>query len=247
MTRIKFCGLTRREDVMMAADLGAGAVGFIFWPKSPRAVTPEQARALVRVLPPFLAVVGLFVDQPIAEIQEVVRYVGLTAVQLHGRETPADAAAFDRHVIKAIGEPGQDVIAEAAAWPERVVLLVDAIDPRQRGGTGVRADWTAAATLARTRQVILAGGLKPENVAEAIGQVRPYAVDVSSGVELSPGIKDPAKMQAFADAVRAAERRFTGTASVPDSAPAVSDSQAVVSNSEPAVSETAALFQTKTS
>jgi len=207
MARIKFCGMTRREDVIMAADLGAGAVGFIFWPKSPRAVTPEQARALVRVLPPFLAVVGVFVDQPIAEIQEVVRFVGLSAVQLHGNETPADAAQFDRHVIKAIGERDQDLIATAAEWPERVVLLVDAIDRDQRGGTGARSDWTAAATLARSRQVILAGGLRPENVAEAITHVQPYAVDVSSGVELRPGIKDHARMQAFADAVRTAGRR----------------------------------------
>jgi phosphoribosylanthranilate isomerase len=207
MTRVKFCGMTRREDVIMAADLGAGAVGFIFWPKSPRAVTPEQARALARVLTPFTGVVGLFVDQPIAEIQEIVKFVGLSAVQLHGHETPLDAAAFDGHVIKAIGERDQDLIATAAAWPERVVLLVDGIDPQQRGGTGTRADWTAAATLARTRRVILAGGLNPDNVADAIRQVQPYAVDVSSGVEQRPGIKDHVRMQAFADAVRSVERR----------------------------------------
>jgi phosphoribosylanthranilate isomerase len=214
MTRIKFCGLTRREDVIMAADLGAGAVGFIFWPKSPRAVTPEQARTLVKVLPPFLAVVGVFVDQPAHEIQEIVKFVGLTAVQLHGRETPADAATFDGHVIKAIGERDQqiDLVTTAAEWPERVVLLVDGIDPQQRGGTGTLGDWSAAAMLARTRRVILAGGLRPENVAEAIRQVQPYAVDVSSGVELRPGIKDHARMQAFADAVRSVERRTPATA-----------------------------------
>jgi phosphoribosylanthranilate isomerase len=204
MTRIKFCGLTRLDDVIMAADLGAAAVGFNFWPKSPRAVTPEQARRLVRALPPFLATVGVFVDRPVHEIQEIVRFVGLTAVQLHGRETPAEAAAFDGHVIKALGERGQDLGAAAAEWPERYVLLVDAIDPSQRGGTGERADWNGAASLARARRVILAGGLSADNVGEAIRRVHPYAVDVASGVESRPGVKDHARMQAFADAVRAA-------------------------------------------
>jgi phosphoribosylanthranilate isomerase len=208
MTRIKFCGLTRLEDVIMAVDVGAGAVGFNFWPHSSRAITPDNARALVRMMPPFLAMIGVFVDQPVEEIREIVRFVGLTAVQLHGRETPADAAALDGHaghVIKALGEPGQDLVSAAAQWPQRVVLMVDAIDPQQRGGTGTRADWTAAAALARQRQVILAGGLRPENVGEAVRQVRPYAVDVASGVELRPGIKDHARMRAFADAVRAVE------------------------------------------
>jgi phosphoribosylanthranilate isomerase len=208
MTRIKFCGLTRLEDVIMAVDVGAGAVGFNFWPQSARAITPDAARGLVRMMPPFLAMIVVFVDQPVEEIREIVRFVGLTAVQLHGRETPDVAAALDGdagHVIKAIGEPGQDLLAAAAEWPARVVLMVDAIDPQQRGGTGGRADWTAAAALARQRQVILAGGLRPENVGEAVRQVRPYAVDVASGVELRPGIKDHARMRAFAEAVRGVE------------------------------------------
>ena len=214
MTRIKFCGMTRREDVIMAADVGAGAVGFMFWKQSPRAVTPEEARGLVRLMPPFLAMIGVFVDQPVEEIREIVRFVGLTAVQLHGRETPVDAAALDGHaghVIKAIGEPGQDLMTQASSWPEQVVMLVDAIDPQQRGGTGRRADWTAAAALARTRRVILAGGLRPDNVGEAVRLVRPYAVDVASGVEARPGIKDHARMRAFADAVRAVDIAGAGT------------------------------------
>jgi phosphoribosylanthranilate isomerase len=208
LTRIKFCGLTRREDVIMAADVGAGAIGLQFWKQSPRAISPEEARALVRMMPPFLAMIGVFVDQPIDEIREIVKFVGLTAVQLHGRETQAEAAALDGdagHVIKAIGDPDQDLMAQAAAWPEPRVLLVDAIDPQLRGGTGRRADWHAAATLARTRRVILAGGLRPDNVGQAVRQVRPYAVDVASGVEARPGIKDHARMRAFADAVRAVE------------------------------------------
>ena len=215
LTRIKFCGMTRREDVIMAADVGAGAVGFMFWPQSPRAISPEDARALVRFMPPFLAMIGVFVDQSAADILSIARFVGLTSVQLHGRETPADAAALDGqagHVIKAIGEPGQDLHVEAASWPEPVVLLVDAIDPAQRGGTGRRADWHAAASLARSRRVILAGGLRPENVGEAVRQVRPYAVDVASGVEVRPGIKDHARMRAFADAVRAVDIAAAGVA-----------------------------------
>jgi phosphoribosylanthranilate isomerase len=204
VTRIKFCGMTRREDVIAAADVGAGAVGFIFWPSSPRTITPEAARALVRIVPPFLATVGVFVDQPVAEVRQIVEFVGLSAVQLHGRETPAYAADFDGHVIKAIGEPDQDLAATAAEWPEKIVLLVDAIDPQRRGGTGERADWTSAAALARTRRVILAGGLRPENVADAVTRVQPYAVDVSSGVESKPGIKDHTRMRAFAAAVRTA-------------------------------------------
>jgi phosphoribosylanthranilate isomerase len=207
-TRLKFCGLTRREDVIMAADVGAGAIGLQFWKQSPRAITPEEARALVRMMPPFLAMIGVFVDQPVDDIREIVRFVGLTAVQLHGRESAADAAALDGHaghVIKAIGDPDLDLMTQAAAWPEPRVLLVDAIDPALRGGTGRRADWNAAATLARTRRVILAGGLRPDNVGEAVRQVRPYAVDVASGVEVRPGIKDHARMRAFADAVRAVD------------------------------------------
>jgi phosphoribosylanthranilate isomerase len=214
MTRIKFCGMTRLEDVIMACDLGAGAAGFIFWPSSPRAVTPEQARAIVRVMPPFMAMIGVFVDQPAADVRAIAQFVGLTGVQLHGRETPAYAAAFESHVIKAIGEPGEDLQATAAAWPERFVLMVDGITPQQRGGTGARADWTGAATLARARRVILAGGLRPDNVGEAVSRVQPYAVDVASGVELRPGIKDHARMLAFAEAVRAAERP-AGTRAAP--------------------------------
>jgi phosphoribosylanthranilate isomerase len=233
MTRIKFCGMTRREDVIMACDCGAGAVGFNFWPKSARAITPEEARALVRLMPPFLAMIGVFVDQPAAEIREIVRFVGLTAVQLHGRETPVDAAGLDGdagHVIKAIGEPGEDIVSTASAWPEQVVLMVDAIDPAQRGGTGARADWAAAARLARLRRVILAGGLRPDNVGEAVRQVRPYAVDVASGVELRPGIKDHARMRAFAEAVRAVEIQ-TPSASASGSASASASASAGESSS----------------
>lgn len=205
-TLVKFCGMTRREDVVFAADLGAAAVGFVLWPRSPRAVTPDQARDLVRALPPFTAAVGVFVDEPPERVREIVQFAGLTVAQLHGRETPDMLPVIGGRVIKALGEPDADLLADAARWPDAVTLLVDAVDPEQRGGTGREADWARAADLARTRRVVLAGGLRPENVAAAIARVAPFAVDVASGVEAGPGVKDHARMTAFIDAVRAASR-----------------------------------------
>lgn len=205
-TLVKFCGMTRREDVLHAADLGAAAVGFVLWPRSARAVTPEQARDLVRALPPFIAAVGVFVDEPPERVREIVQFAGLSVAQLHGRETPEMLATIGGRVMKAIGEPGADLITEGARWPAHVTLLVDAVDPERRGGTAHAADWDRAAALARTRRVVLAGGLRPENVAEAIARVAPFAVDVASGVEARPGVKDHARMTAFIDAVRGASR-----------------------------------------
>jgi phosphoribosylanthranilate isomerase len=209
---VKFCGMTRREDAVSAADLGAAAVGFVLWARSKRAVTPEQVRDIVRALPPFIATVGVFVDEPIERVKEIVAFTGLTIAQLHGRETPAMAAAASAsvRVIKALGEPGVDLAAEASRWPEAVTLLIDAVDPGERGGTGHAADWDGAAAVAKTRRILLAGGLTPDNVADAIARVRPYAVDVASGVEEQgrPGVKDHARMAAFFDAVRDAGNRI---------------------------------------
>lgn len=206
---VKFCGMTRREDAVAAADLGAAAVGFVLWARSKRAVTPEQVRDIVRALPPFIATVGVFVDESIERVKEIVAFAGLSAAQLHGRETPAMAAAAGVRVIKALGEPGVDLVDEASRWPEAVTLLIDAVDPRERGGTGHAADWDGAAAVAKTRRIILAGGLNQDNVADAIARVRPYAVDIASGVEERgrPGVKDPARMAAFFDAVRDAGTR----------------------------------------
>jgi phosphoribosylanthranilate isomerase len=207
---VKFCGMTRREDAVAAADLGAAAVGFVLWSRSKRAVTPEQVRDIVRALPPFIATVGVFVDESIERVKEIVAFAGLTAAQLHGRETAAmatAAAAAGVRVIKALGEPGVDLVGEASRWPAEVTLLIDAVDPRERGGTGHVADWDGAAAVAKTRRIILAGGLNPDNVADAIARVRPYAVDVVSGVEARPGVKDHARMAAFFDAVRDASHR----------------------------------------
>jgi phosphoribosylanthranilate isomerase len=200
MMFVKICGITRAEDAQAAAEYGASAVGFVFWPESPRFVEPDRARAIIATLPSSVAAVGLFVNQPASHVNDVVSLVRLAAVQLHGDEPPSFAAQMTRPVIKAVSvDGGAPAMAE---WPESVMLLVDARDPVRRGGTGVRADWMAAATLARGRRLLLAGGLTPENVAGAIAEVRPFGIDVSSGVERSPGVKDHRRLKALFDAMR---------------------------------------------
>jgi phosphoribosylanthranilate isomerase len=203
---IKFCGLTRTEDAWAAADAGAAAVGFVFAASSPRAVTPETARTIGRTLPPFLQRVGVFVDAPAADVRAIAAFAELDVVQLHGRESVQDAATVWPRVIKALAR-GRDLIDQAQDWSDEVTLLVDAATGEAPGGTGELADWPAAAALARARRVVLAGGLTAENVGEAIRVVRPYAVDVSSGIETRPGIKSASRMRAFAWAVEAAWRR----------------------------------------
>ena len=203
---MKFCGITRVEDAWAAADLGAAAIGFVFAPASPRSIAPAAARAIAATLPPFLQRVGVFVDLPAEDVQRIAAHVGLDAVQLHGRETAADAAAAWPRVIKALARD-RDPIDEAAAWPETVTLLIDAATGDAPGGTGQLADWPTAATLSQRRRLVLAGGLTAENVGEAIAIVRPYAVDVSSGIEVRPGEKSVARMRAFARAVDDAWRR----------------------------------------
>jgi phosphoribosylanthranilate isomerase len=202
---MKFCGITRREDAFGAADAGATAIGFVFAPSSPRAITPDAARTIARALPPFVLRVGVFVDQGASWLRYVAEAVGLDLVQLHGRETPSAACWWPR-MIKALPRD-VDLLAAASEWPDDVTMLVDAATGDAPGGTGRLADWPAAAALARTRRVVLAGGLTAENVGEAIAIVRPYAVDVSSGIETRPGEKSAARMRAFAHAVEAAWRR----------------------------------------
>ncbi len=187
---VKICGITRVEDALAAVEQGAEAIGLVFWPDSPRFIDPFRARAIVAALPPFVASVGVFVNQPVGYVNHVASLAQLSAVQLHGDEDASYACAVRRPVIKAIGLQDESV----ERWPARVTLLVDAHDPIRRGGTGSKADWSAAAAVARKRRILLAGGLTPENVADAIAAVRPFGVDVSSGVEVSPGIKDPDRL-----------------------------------------------------
>jgi len=193
---VKICGITRLEDALAAVDAGANAIGFVFWPKSPRFIDPHRARAIAARLPPFVTPVGLFVNQPREYVGGVASLVRLGAVQLHGDETPEFAASIAAApVIRALA------VDKAAAWPEGATLLLDAHDPVQRGGTGRTIDWMAAAAIAARRRVLLAGGLTPDNVAGAIAQVHPFGIDVSSGVERAPGIKDHQRIKALFEAV----------------------------------------------
>lgn len=202
MTRVKICGITRPEDARAAAASGATVIGMVFWPGSPRAVDGETARRIVAALPAGVPAIGVFVNQPVEEINAAIEAAGLFGVQLHGDEPVEMIARIRRPVVRALS---LDDVAMIDAVPPEVTVLLDAADPVKRGGTGQTIDWAAARAIARRRPIVLAGGLTPENVEEAIGAVRPYAVDVSSGVETSPGIKDRARMAAFIDAVRRAD------------------------------------------
>lgn len=202
---VKICGITRPEDADLAARLGAAWVGFIFWPRSPRFVEPAAAAAILGGLPPHVGGVGVFVDQPVDEVNAVAEEVGLAAVQLHGRESPATCRACRRRVIKAVRLPGHGAGDDADAVWSGATILVDAFDPVRMGGTGRRVDWTRAARLARRRPLMLSGGLRAENVADAVRQVAPYGLDVSSGVESEPGVKDPHRLRAFFAALAAVD------------------------------------------
>ncbi|MDH4873997.1 phosphoribosylanthranilate isomerase [Pseudomonas sp. BN515] len=200
--RIKICGITRIEDALAAIAAGADAIGFVFYAKSPRAVTPAQARAIIAALPPFVTTVGLFVDMPRAELARLLTEVPLDLLQFHGDEGPEDCAGYGRPYIKALRvKPGDDVAAAISRYPAASGILLDTYVPGTPGGTGEAFDWSLVPRDA-AKPLILAGGLTPENVSDAVRQVRPYAVDVSGGVEASKGIKDAAKIQAFIQQAR---------------------------------------------
>ncbi|OFW03595.1 MAG: hypothetical protein A3H96_20390 [Acidobacteria bacterium RIFCSPLOWO2_02_FULL_67_36] len=196
-TRVKICGIRRIEDALLAAELGATALGFVFWPGSSRFIDPYRAKKIAAALPPFLTTVGVFVDQPEEYVAGVAGLLNLGAVQLHGAEDVAPFLKIGHRLIKAVAV--SEGLEEGAVrrLPGSVTVLLDAHDPVRRGGTGRTIDWTAAARVASIRPIVLSGGLTAANVREAIEHVRPYAVDVSSGVEAAPGRKDPAKLRAF--------------------------------------------------
>ena len=197
---VKICGITRLEDAEAAVALGAGAVGFICWPGSPRYVEEERAREIVGHLPASMLTVGVFVNQHVEDVNDVAARIGVSHVQLHGDENLEYASRVAKPVIKATAlERG------VAHWPEETLVLLDVHDPVRRGGTGRTIDWQAAAEVALRRRTLLAGGLTPENVGEAIARVRPYGIDVSSGVEVSPGIKDHQRLRALFEAVKHVE------------------------------------------
>jgi len=211
MVRIKICGITKPEDAKLCADLGAHAIGLNFYEASPRCLTPFAASELIRRLPPFVAPVGVFVNWAPAPIVALCKALRLAAAQLHGDETTqvVDAVARRLPVIKALP------VGQGAAAPDfsrfrgASAFLLDSALSGQYGGSGITGNWHAARASAQTQRIILAGGLTPENVAEAIRIVRPYAVDVTSGVEQRPGKKDPVKLRAFFEEANRASREIS--------------------------------------
>jgi phosphoribosylanthranilate isomerase len=203
---IKVCGITRVSDALHAVEQGATALGFVLWPKSPRAVSVDRAAEIIAELPSHVMTVGVFVNESIDSIRSAAERAHLTAVQLHGDEPPAYADALDWPVIRAVCVGEIDRAADT--WSAETALLVDNIDPVRRGGTGDAVDWTRAAGVAKTRRVVLAGGLTPENVATAIRAVHPFGVDVSSGVESAPGVKDSDKVTQFISNARLAFKEY---------------------------------------
>jgi phosphoribosylanthranilate isomerase len=202
--RIKICGITSAQDGRMVADAGADAIGLVFWPRSPRSVDIITARQIVADLPPLIVRVGVFVDASREDLERTAQEVGLDVLQLHGSERPEDLARLPRRVVKALRVDPQFSADQAARYADRCAgVLLDTGGTPQPGGTGQTFDWAIAREV-RTRVpfLALAGGLSPENVAAAIAQVEPDAVDVSSGVEASPGRKDEGRVHAFVRAVR---------------------------------------------
>ena len=199
--KVKVCGITRRDDALLAADLGASAVGFVFWPRSPRYIEPAAAAAISLDLPADVAPVGVFVDPTASEVQRIAMQAGLAAVQLHGDEPATLCDGLPYRVLKAVPVAGDGTHAAADRVPSRVTVLLDARDPVRKGGTGRTVDWKLAADVAVRRRVFLAGGLCPENVAAALRTVRPYGIDVSSGVEAQPGRKNAGRLRLFFEEV----------------------------------------------
>lgn len=204
VVRSKICGITRIQDALAAVEAGADAIGLVFYAKSPRAVTVQQARAIISALPPFVTSVGLFVDASRFELCELLDAVPIDLLQFHGDESPADCDGYHRPYIKALRvKPGDDIAAQVALYKNASGVLLDTYVPGIPGGTGEAFDWSLVPE-GLSKPVILAGGLTAANVAQAITRVRPYAVDVSGGVELTKGIKDAEKIRAFMQAVKAA-------------------------------------------
>jgi phosphoribosylanthranilate isomerase len=203
MVRVKICGITNLEDALLAAELGADALGFIFYPKSPRHIAPEAAREIIAQLPPFVAAVGVFVDEEAPVVRDLAAKVGLDWVQLHGQESPEYCRQLDRKVIKSFRIQDESSLKELESFQGAAqALLLDTYRQGQVGGTGEIFDWQLAREAKGYGPIILAGGLTVENVAQAIRLAQPQAVDTASGTEAAPGKKDPEKLWAFFKSVR---------------------------------------------
>ena len=202
--KIKICGITNPADATAAVEAGADALGFMFYGPSPRNVSLAAAAGIIRSLPPFVARVGVFVDASEDLVRQAVLECGIDTLQFHGNESPEFCRRFSTRIIKAFRICNEESLRELGRY-ETSAWLLDSFNPEKFGGTGAKFNWDLASAATRFgRPVILAGGLTPENAAEAVRQVRPYAVDVSSGVEAEPGRKDHAKIRAFISAARQA-------------------------------------------
>jgi phosphoribosylanthranilate isomerase len=210
-TRVKICGITRLEDARMAVELGAAALGFNFYPPSPRYVEPRAARATIRELPPLVTTVGVFADESDeAHVLAVGREAGIRTIQLHGPRYPGaerNGSLAGYPLIRAVAVGGGFKV-ETLECLAASAFLLDGFDPAFLGGTGKTFDWSLAREAKKYGTIILAGGLTPENVGQAIREVEPFAVDVASGVESRPGIKDPRKLRSFFEAVKQADREI---------------------------------------
>lgn len=205
MVKIKICGITNVDDGNVAVAAGADALGFVMYRKSPRFVEPGVVRAIVAGLPPFVLPVGVFVNEEVDRVRTLMDECGLALAQLHGEETAVYCQQLGRPVLKALRLKDRGTFLALAEFQGRANVrgfLIDAFSEQAYGGTGQTVDWTLAQEVAQSTPIVLAGGLTPANVAEAITRVCPYGVDVSSGVELSPGKKDPKKVKAFIAAAR---------------------------------------------
>lgn len=208
-TRIKVCGITDIEDAADAVAAGVDALGFIFVGKSPRNIDPEKVREIIRILPPFVDAVGVFVDEDDVVVNELVQYCGLTVVQLHGKESPHYCKKISCRVVKSFGVRSETELSDFEPYFDAVDgFLLDTFHEEIAGGTGNTFDWSVMEKIPLPKPVILAGGLTPENIGEAIDRVRPFAVDVNSGVEKEPGKKDIVKIKRLFQAVMEADDRL---------------------------------------
>jgi len=205
MIKIKICGITNLDDAMAAANAGADALGFNFYKKSPRCIDPAKAAEIIQQLPPFMVPVGIFVNEREEKIREILAVTGVQAVQLHGDESPEFCQRFGGRVIKAFQVKDKESLKNMAHYRVGAFLL-DSYRDGIRGGTGTTFDWHLAVVAKTFGRVILAGGLNPENVAEAVKLVQPYGVDAAGGVEKETGIKDHGKLKKFIAEVRGASR-----------------------------------------
>lgn len=208
MVRIKICGITNREDAFAAIEYGADALGFVFYPKSPRAVTPDKAKSIISALPPFITTVGVFIDEEKTEVEKIASHADLNIIQLHGSDLP-DVCNLGRRVIKAIRVKDLTDLEPLKSYKTVSAFLLDTYSPNAMGGTGQTFNWDIAIEAKKFGKIILAGGLTPDNVGEAIKRVQPYGIDIATGVEGNvKGKKDYKKLRLFIERARMTSKEY---------------------------------------